>query len=425
MFYRKDEVLGFFVPSFFYISLDTSANSLPYLNDEERATYTHEYIHFMQDITTGFGISRLIFSLHQLCDLFSNINDCTSFDDCLDSYYNLLENNSEKESTLNDFRNEYCDDKINDVSRRELINFKLDHKNYIAILEFKKLNNSRSSYTYRFSSCDIEEGMASFIQRKIFHTSADSIPRFPYKIMEEVVDYIAPSRLTDVELIQLCDLALQSTSPGYAFITLLLDVKDNVSVDSLWEKEMEVIDRRNGQQKCTYKPYETCKNIVESDVFREALRCSYEGECRKDIYNYVLELCIKGATYRQEKRSSVFSDLLSIDKTTIASKINSLHATLGAPNVFRKKDNHYFGASAERQIGAGYLPILDTLVKRALLDTHKLVCPYCSDCRSEEHKYNKVYNDNCKENFLLNIVEDKGLCMATALAKSMGIKSTF
>lgn len=425
MFYKKEGVLGFFVPSFFYISLNTSANSLPELNDEEKATYTHEYIHFMQDTTTAFGISRLIFSIHQLCNLFYNVNDCANFDECLLKYYELLDSNSDERSTLNEFMSEYCDDKINNTSCGTLLRYKLNANDYSVILQFENLNNLHSPYQYRFSSCDIEEGMASFIQRKIFHTNTDSIPRFPYKIMEEVVSHIVPDRITDVMLIQISDLALQSTNPGYAFIKLLGDVKNGISVERLWDDGVEVLARRDGRPIATYKAYDACINIVNGDAFKDALRCSYGVECRKDIYDYIFEVCSKGAIYRQEKKQHVFSELLDINKYTIAQKINLLHKSLDAPNIFRTKDNYYFGAFAEHQKGAAYLPILNTLIRRTFLDDNKLVCPYWNTCSENDSPFNKVFNDNCKNNFLLNIVEGEELCMATALAKSMGITSTF
>lgn len=429
--YNDPDILGCFFPGFFQISLNTSADSLAALNVNERATYVHEYIHFMQDTTTGFGISNLAFKMHQFSNLFSGINHCTNFKDCYDRYIKLLEGNRVIQSESQEFLCENCDtegDGYNqNICCNELISINLDSESHSFILEFKNLYNLNSPYMYRFTGCNIKEWMAYFIESKIFHKDTNFVPRFPYKIVDEIISFMFPDSLSDKEIIQLCDLALQSTRPGYEFINCLEHVRRGGSIEQLWTEDIVACNLITGKEEESFKIYESSLKIVESEKFKEALECSYSGECRRDIYDYVYEICTKGANYRIKKRNLLFSELINEDEYGILEKIEFLHRNIGAPNIFNIENNRYFGAFAENQAGAAYFPVLRTLVNRVFSSEHSLKCPYYNNCIMPQHEYHKreLCNENCKENFLLNIVEGKQLCMATALAKSMGIKSTF
>lgn len=56
---RRSTLLGFYVPSFFEMHVDTdqtdmTINKLPL---KDMTTLFHEYIHFLQDFTTYYGLN--------------------------------------------------------------------------------------------------------------------------------------------------------------------------------------------------------------------------------------------------------------------------------------------------------------------------------------------------------------------------------
>ena len=66
----------------------------------------------------------------------------------------------------------------------------------------------------------IRENMAYLLERKCttkYKRSSD----FPYQIVELLANKICPGKLTDLDLIALCDISLQSSAPGHAVYMML------------------------------------------------------------------------------------------------------------------------------------------------------------------------------------------------------------
>lgn len=53
--------LGYYVPGFFeiFVATDKEDMSLTNFDDKELGTFFHEYIHFLQDITTFYGLNNI------------------------------------------------------------------------------------------------------------------------------------------------------------------------------------------------------------------------------------------------------------------------------------------------------------------------------------------------------------------------------
>lgn len=420
---RQNETVGFYLPGFFHISVSTEATELQYFTDKDKSVYFHEYIHFMQNITTGHGLLRMMFSFHQLCDLFSGIESCNTFDDCYNNYETIIKSSIERQNELKEFLYEEELPEIeNENDYGEIASIKKSDNELYYKIVFENTNSHEKKLEYNFNSCVIEEGMAYILEKNVFPSESEDIPRFPYHVVREVSDHITSRPLTDVELIQLCDLSLQTTRPGIDFIENLVKISSGASINDLWNQDIAIIDIVTGQETHSYHPCTACHEIIRSEVFIEALNCAFGGEVRDNIRCYLFEICQKGSKFRYDKGMNLFSNLLQINRSTINNAVNSLHHMLGAPNTFRDSDGLYFGAFSEHQVGAPYLPILYTIIHRVFSEDNIIRCPYCSNCAQPEHKYNKVYNRNCTMNFLKNIEHTSVFCMSTALAHSMGLK---
>lgn len=66
----------------------------------------------------------------------------------------------------------------------------------------------------------IRENMAYLLERRCT-TKYKSSKDFPYQIVEILANYKCPGKLNDLELIALCDVALQCSSPGHGLYILL------------------------------------------------------------------------------------------------------------------------------------------------------------------------------------------------------------
>ena len=58
---KQNQTLGFYLPSFFrlHISTDNSIEDFNTLSDFDFSVFFHEYIHYLQDITTFYGLSNI------------------------------------------------------------------------------------------------------------------------------------------------------------------------------------------------------------------------------------------------------------------------------------------------------------------------------------------------------------------------------
>src|SRR5260221_14717441 len=63
MTYRTDleTVMGFYAPSFFrmYINTDESLENMDAWSIQTSAAFLHEYVHYLQDLTTTYGLMNI------------------------------------------------------------------------------------------------------------------------------------------------------------------------------------------------------------------------------------------------------------------------------------------------------------------------------------------------------------------------------
>ena len=68
MLKKLSKVSGFYEPSFFrlHIETDNSIENINNLNDRDFSTFLHEYIHFIQDTTTYYGLNNINYNVDYL-----------------------------------------------------------------------------------------------------------------------------------------------------------------------------------------------------------------------------------------------------------------------------------------------------------------------------------------------------------------------
>lgn len=65
------QTLSFYYPSFFYLSIGDNKDTydISQMKDHDLSVFFHEYIHFIQDLTTFYGINRAYFINEYVKDL--------------------------------------------------------------------------------------------------------------------------------------------------------------------------------------------------------------------------------------------------------------------------------------------------------------------------------------------------------------------
>ena len=218
--------LGYYMPSFYYMNIGEGNDKLDVnkLNDHDLSVFFHEYIHYLQDITTFDGVNRaycvndLLKALFQV--VYKDKAECKVPIplDIIDERV-LLENNIIASTSGSSLNIPKCN-----AIRYETV---IDH------LEAGTLKYDipvtrlwlEDLVCYNFGSTAIQESMAYLMQRQctnIDYTSPDA----PYEIAVKLAYGICPEVFCDgVKIVALCDASLMSTAPGLIFCQVASECK--------------------------------------------------------------------------------------------------------------------------------------------------------------------------------------------------------
>lgn len=225
----KSTLLGSYLPSFFLIELGTTEKleNLDNLSDTTKSTLYHEYVHFMQDLTTTFGLTNTISTV----DIQKALNDSIRNNKKSDfkvplsyeSYYDVETYDNLNQMFFGDNESNFSEcsfiTSINKVKNELIPNF--EDKPYIEV-EFIT-NGVKDSFA--LGGIAIMESMAYLIERNLY----DNVnpPFFPYRVVEQIVKYIHPELTGDINIIMLCDYCLNTPDPGRFLIEFLEIIKAN------------------------------------------------------------------------------------------------------------------------------------------------------------------------------------------------------
>ena len=232
-----NSALGVYSPTFLkmLVSTNSSLKNLNVLSDHESAIYLHEYIHFLQDISTTFGYMNI----STIVDYIKHVNLNAINDGVSDfqvpfqpqqngsdfTYYNL----QLRTVYLGSSSNISKVDQIIDVLKQDKpIPFPNGNtKNVPEIIIKYKYNETEGEY--KLGSQCISEGMAYGIEQYIYPNLLQSAPVFPYQTASMVADKILPGFSNDpLNVVALCDASLLSFHPGVFYYDSLQEmVKEN------------------------------------------------------------------------------------------------------------------------------------------------------------------------------------------------------
>lgn len=215
------EELGNYETSYFVMNVPTEADlEIRNLSDEDFAVFFHEYIHFLQDITSFYGYMGIYshgeYIRRAINDIYDGPKQFTVPLNLEEKGDYVILNKRISSFSLGD-RDDHNFVIIEDayIENHQLTNsFAIPELHVLAMTNHGKEEIIVGAYAIR-------ENMAYLLERKCttkYKKSSD----FPYQIVELLANKICPGKLTELDLIALCDISLQSSVPGYA-IFLMLD----------------------------------------------------------------------------------------------------------------------------------------------------------------------------------------------------------
>ncbi|AZI38650.1 hypothetical protein [Epilithonimonas vandammei] len=291
---QLDFLKCYYRPAFFKIKIDLpfEFKNLKELTDGTLSLYLHEYIHFIQDISTIYGLVNI-----------STIN--YYIQDCASRIYR--ENNKEFKVPLKLSPREgdygysnfclqpiYLGSKINPKRKKiELVSYKygsqvFNDKNEKVNIIKVTLNDAKLNTNFEVSlgGILITEGMAYLSERYVYSEILQSqganvqADEYPYLVVEKIAQKIYPELAQyTILLIAVCDCSLMTYHPGLSFIRAMeflsksKFIETNLDNDQIISKLYEVLSAfLKG-------------NHFDFDVIVEQVRDSIKKNFKADVFN--------------------------------------------------------------------------------------------------------------------------------------------
>ena len=224
----KSNILGYYIPSFFEMHVDTNRDDLTidHLPLRDRTVLFHEYIHFLQDFTTYYGLNAIYAYSEYLHSVVNRIYGIKTADFPVpfiigDNTDNVLLNKQILSFTQGDTL-ECGDYEVNEIN-----------EDFDALLPNVYMNNipnvilNLNGDIRAFGAIAIMESMAYIMERLCSPTGYETSPDFPYRSAELVADYYVKDFSKDLLMIlALCDMSLQSSNPGACFVRVMKGIRD-------------------------------------------------------------------------------------------------------------------------------------------------------------------------------------------------------
>ena len=228
---QLNQTLGYYTPSFFKIYIRSiDPIELRELNQEQLATFVHEYTHFIQDFTTIIGLQNIYNTFERLRLYLTETYKSRKVNIPVIFKNEVLSiNQVVYEKSWGTITSDNNLDRINVIKNIICVTSNLGD----AILSrFSILKSFRivkaTVITPSGQDCEIEIGTLAIMESMAYLAEGlmglpmTAVPDYPYNTVKLMANTLCPKKkLNDEILYALCDVALQCSSPGVAMFEML------------------------------------------------------------------------------------------------------------------------------------------------------------------------------------------------------------
>lgn len=393
------EDYGQYLTGFFIISLDmelkenTEGNSLDNFTEEEYATFVHEYTHYLQNITTTYGVnyfndnSKFI----QLC-----ISESYKYDKKIPCPLEIETCGVENAYAEMELRSFYLG---NDEHKKihHINEIKVENDEIIElVLSGEKLEAVNIYYDdmnkpYMFGTSCIEESMAYLIESEKF-SGLHRMNELPYNSCELVCQQLCPHIKNRKDIIvALAELSLMHYHSGKMFVELL----EHINAKNLtFENTKDVAMYFKNCIPHLFKNHE--KNYKETDKTVDFL---YPLDTPFEKVNSWLKEALKQGFHYRTKYSNLISRMMDLTEEQCKIYFCALVKTFNFP-LLCDKNNDMFGGETDLALALVPVAIYYTYL------SEKKQCYLYKYCKKNEMP---TLNNNCTEAPWLQSAEE-ALC---------------
>ncbi|WP_339926229.1 hypothetical protein [uncultured Cyclobacterium sp.] len=265
------ELRGFYKPHFFALYINGRYDpDLNNLSTPDLGTFAHEYVHYLQNITTIFGLRNSVFYFRYLYELKSHIAKNSAFELPLKNVDIDFTENLKRGKQLFD---QYYGTKETLTVGFDEVKVSLKKRGTSKIPCLQLYYNGKLVKSVLVGNLCVKEGMAHLIQS--LYDPEVKHDTFPYLAVEILCEHLNPKMAEDKrKLISACLIALNSQNSGLTLYETLLNEQSDISGKALYEKLLS-------EHKVIYQSKEiSIREFILSSIeeFRTALSNSIYAE---------------------------------------------------------------------------------------------------------------------------------------------------
>lgn len=370
--------LGEYMTSFFLIKLNAhlqdEVNLFDQLDEEKLSTFVHEYLHFLQDVTTVAGLTRFVSmsKLIQTC-----IYEIYHSKDPVELPYSLSKSsvkNAEAEAEIQAFylgsdehlkihhidsiqieRESYLDEWIPVPEGIQAVNLYFDEK----------------STPYVFGSTCIRESISYLIEHLKFDAEIRT-KELPYNSCELVCEQVYPELAERKEVIVLlAELSLMHHHSGRMFFELLQKMKQSEAANLSFAEIEKICLEKTAYLNTDFD--NACRKIEEAVDFL------YPPSTPFSQANSYLKRLVRGGIHYKKRYNLPMSLFLTLDQNKANHYLRTLVREIGLPLI---ADNQHGAFSTEVDLSYFLVPIA---FYQLLLCPKPPKCYLYSYCETAKH----------------------------------------
>lgn len=226
---KRHKLLGYYVPAFFEMHIDTESedmiiNQMPI---EDATVLFHEYIHFLQDISSYYGLSRIYAYSEYLHKMICEICNLSQAD--FQIPMTLLHSNDNVK--LNNDLIRLAEGDVGDKATFSITDVKISEDKLEENVHLRAVPSVMLEFSdddiATFGAGAISESMAYLLERLCSPNGYKASPEYPYMAAEKVASFYDEEFAKDkLKILALCDMSLMCSNPGACFVRVMKNIKN-------------------------------------------------------------------------------------------------------------------------------------------------------------------------------------------------------
>lgn len=349
---KSDElryVQGKYLPAFFEMQLETNDAIDPRnLNADQLSTFLHEYIHFLQDFNTTYGLYKIYAIGECILSCVKQIKDMPlgDFDTPIDFEQENQDNVQLQMDVLDltagetdDAKQRFDQIRINKIEKK---NAEIRKNEVITTIEQVVLHTDKGDLL--FGAREIMESMAYMIQCSCYPETPKHYD-FPYNTAFLVANYYSTSFAhCRGKVIALCEMSLMTSNPGKVFVQIMEEVQGQ-------QKRLKFVTTTDVYihfEDIKLYNYQTKRYQTVLDSYRDISNFAflhlieyYRGEPRFDDIIKWLKL-LQDFSMRKKKTSiSIFKEIMNSGPVSQNKILADIINTIGGPLMKNNVGGYY------------------------------------------------------------------------------------